>query len=102
MLRCGLGKVKEDSQLNKSIPFLVFDSYGGVPIEAMLEGGRISLGDFNSCNDVEQENGDIRGNYCSVLAVDALGGIIEGAYRNPDALADLRNKPLFPSTKFKV
>jgi len=44
----------------------VSDAYGSIPLEAILEGNHLSLGAYNSCNDLD-ENGVI-GQYCSVLA----------------------------------
>jgi len=45
----------------------VADAYGGFPFDARMEGSVLSLGDFYSCVEIQEE--DFEGNYCFVIDV---------------------------------
>jgi len=47
---------------------LVSDAYGGVPLPGLMEGNHNSLGDFNSCVELQDDSSNIQGQYCSLAA----------------------------------
>jgi len=47
----------------------VLDAYGNVPLPGILQGNHNSLGDFNSCIELRDDDADIQGQYCSIVAI---------------------------------
>jgi len=68
-LHYGLGKVSfmfYEFYVSTNFYLLVSDAYGSVPLPGVLEGNYNSLGDFNSCVELEADVSHIQGKYCSM------------------------------------